>query len=73
MQNESSEKSKQILEEYYKFSRQEIDEIKEGIHQIEDRWNGQIGIVWKNNLLYGYYNLDNKDLQNKYLKLFAGN
>jgi len=63
---------KNLLTDYYNFSQQDPDEMTEGIHRINDRWNGEVGIVWKDNILYGYYNLDDKELQEKYLEFFSG-
>ncbi len=71
IENDSSEESKEILVDYYNFSGQDA-EITEGIHRIEDRWNGEVGIVWKGNRLYGYYNLEDDNLQEKYLEFFSG-
>ncbi len=71
IENNTREESEQLLSDYYDFSKQEVD-IQEGIHRIDDRWNGEVGIFWKNNILYGYYNLEDENLQEKYLKLFAG-
>jgi hypothetical protein len=70
---ESREKSREMLSKYYEFSKQEHPELREGVHLIDDRWNGQVGIVWKDNSLYGFYNLENKELQEKYLDFFAEN
>ncbi len=70
--NENKEESKKIITDYYNFSRQDVESPEEGIHRIEDRWNGEVGLVWKDNIIYGYYNLDNKDLQDKYLEFFSG-
>ncbi len=72
IENETREESEQILASYYEFSGQDA-ELQEGIHRVEDRWNGEVGIVWKDNRLYGYYNLDDRELQEKYLALFSGN
>ncbi len=72
IKNETREESEKILTDYYKFSGKEIEDPEEGIHRIDDRWNGEIGIVWKDNILYGYYNLDDKELQEKYLEFFSG-
>lgn len=71
IENETREKAGQMLADYYQFGRQDADGLSEGIHRINDRWNGEVGIVWKDNLLYGYYNLEDKELQDKYLDLFS--
>jgi len=62
---------KEMLADYYEFSGQEPGEITEGIHRIDDRWNGEVGILWKGNVLYGYYNLEEEELQEKYLQMFS--
>jgi hypothetical protein len=72
IKNKTREEGEKILTDYYKFSGQEIKDPGEGTHRIDDRWNGEIGIVWKGNILYGYYNLDDKELQEKYLEFFSG-
>ncbi len=72
IKNETREESEKILTDYYNFSQQDPGEMTEGIHRINDRWNGEVGIVWKDNILYGYYNLDDKELQEKYLEFFSG-
>ncbi|TVR74141.1 MAG: hypothetical protein EA408_03355 [Marinilabiliales bacterium] len=72
IENETKEESRQLLASYYEFSGQDAD-LQEGVHRVADRWNGEVGIVWKGNRLYGYYNLENSELQEKYLALFSGN
>ncbi len=72
IENENREHNKQMLNDYYEFSGQEPSTVTEGIHRIDDRWNGEVGIVWKGNTLYGYYNLDDGELQDKYLEYFSG-
>lgn len=70
IENDSSEECKEVLADYYDFSGQDA-ELTEGVHRIEDRWNGEVGIVWKGNRLYGYYNLEDDNLKEKYLELFS--
>lgn len=72
IKKDNRDESKKILADYYEFSQQDPEELTDGIHRINDRWNGEVGIVWKDNLLYGYYNLDDNELQDKYLELFSG-
>lgn len=72
IEHETTDQSRKMLAEYYKFSGQDIDLITEGVHRIEDRWNGEVGIVWNGNILYGYYNLEDEPLREKYLELFSG-
>ena len=72
IEKEQREEIKEMISSYYEFSRQEPEGITEGIHRIDDRWNGEVGIVWKGNKVYGYYNLEDKALQDKYLQLFSG-
>ncbi len=71
IENENKEETNKMLAGYYEFSRQEPGSLEEGIHRIDDRWNGEVGIFWKDNLLYGYYNLEDDELQEKYLELFS--
>lgn len=72
IEHKNSEECKKMLADYYEFSGQDPNEISEGIHRIEDRWNGEVGILWKGRHIYGYYNLDDVKLQEKYLDLFSG-
>ncbi len=72
IKNDKRKESEKILKDYYEFSGQDTEVLREGIHRIDDRWNGEVGIVWKDNVLYGYYNLDDKELQEKYLDIFSG-
>ena len=72
IEHKTRDESRQMLTEYYKFSSQDIDLITEGVHRINDRWNGEVGIVWKGNVLYGYYNLEDEQLREKYLEYFFG-
>ena len=71
MEFEDSAGGKEMLADYYEFSRQEPGEITEGIHRIEDRWNGEVGILWKGHTIYGYYNLEDEVLQDQYLQMFS--
>ncbi len=72
IEHDSSRECREMLADYYEFSGQEPGEITEGVHRIEDRWNGEVGILWKDHYLYGYYGLEKKELQEKYLDLFSG-
>lgn len=71
IKNETVDQSRKMLADYYEFSKQEPVELSDGAHRIEDRWNGEVGIVKKGNLLYGYYNLDDEELKEKYLDYFS--
>ncbi len=70
IENDNREECRQMLVSYYDFSGQEAD-LQEGVHRIDDRWNGEVGIVWRGNKLYGFYNLDDALLQEEYLTHFA--
>ena len=71
MEFEDGTGAQKMLADYYEFSRKEPGDITEGIHRIEDRWNGEVGMLWKGNVLYGYYNLEDDELQEKYLQMFS--
>jgi len=71
IENDNPDRCREMLSDYYQFSGQEDVELNQGVHTLNDRWNGQVGIVWKGSRLYGYYNLENKELQEKYMKFFA--
>ena len=73
IEHENGEQCRKMLADYYQFSRQDTDDITEGIHLIEDRWNGEVGIVWQDHFLYGFYNLENPELQQTYFEMFSGN
>ncbi|MFP4367747.1 MAG: DUF6599 family protein [Bacteroidales bacterium] len=70
IEKDSNVDIRQMLIDYYEFTDQDV-EVTEGKHRIEDRWNGEVGVVWKDNLLYGYYNLEDEKLKEKYLDLFS--
>ena len=42
-----------ILENYMKFTRQDPDNIREGHMVIHDRYNGDVYVLWKNDLIFG--------------------
>ncbi|MFO8028923.1 MAG: DUF6599 family protein [Cyclonatronaceae bacterium] len=71
MELEDGNECQKMLADYYQFSGQEPDEITSGIHRIEDRWNGEVGILWKGHMIYGYYNLEDNELQEQYLQMFS--
>lgn len=71
MEFDDRSEGKEMLAGYYEFSGQEPGEITEGIHRIDDRWNGEVGMLWKGNVLYGYYNLEDEELQEQYLQIFS--
>ena len=72
IEHENRDRCKKMLADYYEFSRQDPGNITEGVHRIDDRWNGEVGIVWKDRFLYGFYNLEDPELQKKYLEMFSG-
>lgn len=72
IEHENPDHCKKMLADYYEFSRQDPDDIAEGVHRINDRWNGEVGIVWKGRFIYGYYNLEDQELQENYLGMFSG-
>jgi len=58
----SNDTAKEILNKYYTFTKQSLDEIKEGDLLIKDRYNGNIPVLWKGNYLIGIFNESGKDV-----------
>ena len=56
----TSENAKQILSEYFKFTKQ-TDSLSEGKLLIQDRYNGSIPVVWKGAYLIGAFDETGKD------------
>lgn len=48
------EEAKDVLDKYYKFARQET-EIKEGMQVINDRYNGDIPVIWQGKYILGIF------------------
>lgn len=71
IRSETADQSRKMLADYYEFSKQDPGELVDGAHRIDDRWNGEVGIVMQGNLLYGYYNIDDEELKEKYLDHFS--
>ncbi len=67
--NHDTEQSEKMLNDYLKFARMEPS-AGEGRYMINDRFNGSVGILWKNTYLCGFYNLEDKNLQEKYFIWF---
>ena len=59
----SNDAAQEILKKYYAFTKQPVDEIKEGDLLIKDRYNGNIPVLWKGNYLIGIFNESGKDVQ----------
>lgn len=72
VEHEDPDGCRNMLADYYEFSGQDPGDLAEGVHRMDDRWNGEVGIVWKDRYLYGYYNLEDEALQEKYLEKFSG-
>ncbi len=73
IEHENRRECEQMLADYYEFTEQDPGTLTEGVHRMDDRWNGEVGIVWKGDTLYGYYNLEDEELREKYLNFFSGN
>jgi hypothetical protein len=55
----SKEKSKEILSDYFSFTKQDI-RLQEGEFIVQDKYNGDLPIVWKGQYIIGVFN-DNGD------------
>jgi hypothetical protein len=67
--------AKQILSDYFKFTKQ-TEDFTEGNLLIEDRYNGNIPIVWKNRYITGAFSENGEDFPeeiNSFLNQFSGN
>ncbi len=58
----------QILRKYMEFAKQGDEKLSQGRLIIHDPYNGSIEILWKDNLIMGVSNTDDKDLAWKYLE-----
>ena len=61
---ESSENAKQILNDYFKFTKQD-EPVVEGNLLIKDRYNGSIPVVWKGRYLIGAFDEKGGDFPNE--------
>ncbi len=67
----SPEKCKLVIENYFEFTGQDIANINQGRYLINDQYNGDIHLVWDDNIIYGIYDCEDKELINEYLNLFS--
>jgi hypothetical protein len=51
----SGEKAREILTQYFDFTKQATASIREGELLIKDRYNGEIPLIWKGSYLIGIY------------------
>jgi len=51
---QTPDNAREVLAKYYKFARQNVD-IKEGQQVVEDRYNGDIPVLWKGRYILGVF------------------
>jgi hypothetical protein len=52
---QSAEGAREVLNQYFAFTQQPTDAIKEGELLVKDRYNGEIPLIWKGAYLIGIY------------------
>ena len=67
--NDSPEISEKMLNDYLKYAKMEPAK-GQGRYIVNDRFNGPVGVLWKDTYLLGFYELEDKNLQEKYFSWF---
>ncbi len=64
----STGECKKLIQRYLEFTGQNISPLEEGLFPIKDRYNGDIFLIWEDNILFGIYDCEDQELIEEYLK-----
>ena len=67
--SEGKQGAQKTLNDYLRYAKMEPSD-KEGRYIIRDRFNGSVGILWKKNYLFGFYNHEDEELRDYYMSWF---
>jgi hypothetical protein len=67
----TAESAKQILDDYFKFTKQKED-FAEGDLLVKDRYNGNIPVVWKGQYIIGAFSENGEDFSNEIYAFLNG-
>ena len=57
-----------MMEKYLNQTGNEGKAVPEGAYRLKDRYHGDVVLFWKGRLIWGILNLDDPELQSKFLK-----
>ncbi len=57
-----------MMEKYLKQTGNEGKTVSEGSYRLKDRYHGDVALLWKGNLIWGILDLNDPELQSKFLK-----
>jgi len=73
IQGENTAECREMLESYLKFAQQDPSMVSEGLLMIPDRYNGDVYVIWRGNLILGTVECTEEVVCVGYLKDFESN
>jgi hypothetical protein len=58
----------EMMGKYLKQTGNEEKTVSEGVYRLKDRYHGDVGLFWKGRLIWGILDLNDPELQSKFLK-----
>jgi Family of unknown function (DUF6599) len=59
---------REMMERYLKQTGNEGKTVSEGVYRLKDRYHGDVELFWKGRLIWGILDLNDPDLQSKFLR-----
>jgi hypothetical protein len=59
-----------MMEKYLRQTGNEGKIVSEGVYRLKDRYHGDVGLFWKGRFIWGILDLNDPELQSKFLKAF---
>jgi hypothetical protein len=59
-----------MMEKYLNQTGNEGKTVSEGAYQLKDRYHGDLDLFWKGRMIWGILDLNDPELQSKFLKAF---
>jgi hypothetical protein len=69
MQKETPSESVNIIQDYMRFAKMEIKDIVNGQYDIEDRYNGDVNLIFDGNLIFGFLDCGDQGIVSEYSQL----
>ncbi len=68
LEGKNSEDCRRMMESYLQRIGSRIEQASPGIHQLKDPYHGEVGLIWKGNLIWGILGLTDLNLRSQYLQ-----
>ena len=68
IEGKDAEDCHEMMGKYLKQTGNEEKTVSEGVYRLKDRYHGDVGLFWKGRLIWGILDLNDPELQSKFLK-----